>query len=51
VDANLSHRQIAAALGVSKAAVTKYLGLAVASQLRRIVRNDWVTAGSSGSPR
>ena len=35
LDANLSHRQIAAALGVSKAAVTKYLGLAAAAGL------DW----------
>jgi transposase len=31
LDAKLSHRQIAAALGISKAAVTKYLGLAAAA--------------------
>ena len=35
LDAQLSHRQIAAALGMSKAAVTKYLGLAAAAGL------DW----------
>ena len=35
LDAQLSHRQIAAALGISKAAVTKYLGLAAAAGL------DW----------
>jgi transposase len=35
LDAQLSHRQIAAALGLSKAAVTKYLGLAAAAGL------DW----------
>ena len=38
LDAQLSHRQIAAALGMSKAAVTKYLGLAAAAGL------DWATA-------
>jgi biotin operon repressor len=37
LDAQLSHRQIAAALGMSKAAVTKYLGLAAAAGL------DWST--------
>lgn len=37
LDAQLSHRQIAAALGMSKAAVTKYLGLAAVAGL------DWVT--------
>lgn len=33
LDARLSHRQIAAALDISKAAVTKYLGLAAAAGL------------------
>lgn len=37
LNAQLSHRQIAAALGMSKAAVTKYLGLAAAAGL------DWMT--------
>jgi hypothetical protein len=37
LDAKLSHRQIAAALGISKAAVTKYLGLAAAAGL------DWAS--------
>jgi len=37
LDAQLSHRQIAAALGMSKAAVTKYLSLAAAAGL------DWAT--------
>jgi transposase len=35
LDAQLSHRQIAAALDISKAAVAKYLGLAAAAGL------DW----------
>jgi predicted transcriptional regulator len=37
LDVQLSHRQIAAALGISKAAVTKYLGLAAAAGL------DWAS--------
>lgn len=40
LDAQLSHRQIAAALGMSKAAVTKYLGLAAAAGL------DWTGSSS-----
>ena len=35
LDAKLSHQQIAAALGISKGAVTKYVGLAAAAGL------DW----------
>ena len=31
LDAGLSHRQIAAALGISKGVVTKYIGLAAAA--------------------
>ena len=35
LDAGLSHQQIAAALGISKGVVTKYVGLAAAAGL------DW----------
>ena len=35
LDAKLSHQQIAAALGISKGVVTKYVGLAAAAGL------DW----------
>ena len=41
LDAQLSHRQIAAALGLLKAAVTKYLGLAAAA------RWDWQSVQST----
>jgi DNA-binding transcriptional regulator LsrR (DeoR family) len=37
LDARLSHEQIAAALGISKGVVTKYVGLAAAAGL------DWST--------
>ena len=37
LDARLSHEQIAAALGISKGVVTKYVGLATAAGL------DWAT--------
>jgi biotin operon repressor len=33
MDAKLSHQQIAAALGISKGAVTKYVGLVAAAGL------------------
>ena len=37
LDANFSHEQIAASLGISKGVVTKYVGLAAAAGL------DWAT--------
>jgi DNA-binding transcriptional regulator LsrR (DeoR family) len=37
LDAKMSHQQIAAALGISKGVVTKYVGLAAAGGL------DWTT--------
>lgn len=41
LDAKLSHQQIAAALGISKGVVTKYVGLAAAAGL------DWATVQSA----
>jgi transposase len=41
LDAKLSHRQIAAAIGISKGVVTKYIGLAAAAGL------DWPTVQSA----
>ena len=41
LDAKLSHEQIAAALGISKGVVTKYVGLAAAADL------DWPTVQAS----
>jgi transposase len=40
-EAQLSHEQIAAALGVSKGAVTKYVGLAAAAGLNWQTVHDW----------
>lgn len=45
LDAQLSHQQIAAALGISKGVVTKYVGLAAAAGL------DWPQVKDTDEPR